>query len=146
MNNQRLQIKPIAIAFGLYLVMTVLLSIVLTTIWQSNLPQTPVDQQQLMQMAATSEFLNVGSALVGCFAGIICAFFITRKTIENGYKYAFYLGGCFILYGLLSIYLHPEHTASQQLGKVLSPIPLCLVGAWFALKFSSKRVNQVQSA
>ncbi len=138
MNNENFSIKPVAITFVLYIVATVTMTIVLTAVWQTTLPEVPTDYAALNELAINSEFLSTGTAILGVIAGIACAFFLTLKTKTQDYKYAIGLGICFVAYGALSIFLHPEHELARQVGKLVSPIPLCMLGAWLAIKLTGK--------
>lgn len=144
MNNENFSIKPVAIAFVFYIVATVTMTVILTAVWQTTLSEVPTDYAALNELAINSEFLSTGTAILSVIAGILCAFVLTLKTKTQGYKYAISLGICFVIYGVLSIFLHPEHELARQLSKLVSPIPLCMLGAWLALKLTGRKATANQ--
>lgn len=143
MNTQPLSIKSLVITFLIYVVTTVILAVVLSVFWQSGIDTSAYSQQQLIDMAAQSTLLTIGSMFIGSTMAVICAYFITRRTGSDGYKHAIYFAGVLILYGILGIFLHPEHQVFQQAAKLLAPVPLCLLGAWYALANMSKKHDKM---
>ncbi|MDY6928003.1 MAG: hypothetical protein SWN10_13025 [Pseudomonadota bacterium] len=143
MNTQPLSVKSLVIAFLIYVVTTVILAVVLSVFWQSGIDTTAYSQQQLIDMAAQSNLLTIGSMIIGSLMAVICAYFITRRTGSDGYKHAMYFAGLLILYGILGVFLHPEHHVIQQAAKLLAPAPLCLLGARFALANMNKKHDKM---
>lgn len=143
MNTQPLSVKSLVIAFLMYIVTTVILAVVMSLFWQSGIDTSAYSQQQLIDMASQSKLLTVGSMIIGSTMAVICAYFITRHTDSDGYKHAQYFAGVLILYGILGIFLHPEHDVIQQVAKLLAPLPLCLLGAWFAIANTKKNHDKI---
>ncbi|MBR9790917.1 MAG: hypothetical protein GYB58_04110 [Gammaproteobacteria bacterium] len=143
MNTQPLSVKSLVITFLMYVVATVILAVALSVFWQSGIDKSDYSQQQLIDMAAQSNLLTVGSMIIGSSIAVLCAYFITRRTGTDGYKHAMYFAGVLILYGILGIFLHPEHHIIQQTAKLLAPVPLCLLGAWFALANTTKKHDKM---
>ena len=65
MNTQPLSVKSLVIAFLMYVVTTVILAVVLSVFWQSGIDTSAYSQQQLIDMAAQSKLLTVGSMVIG---------------------------------------------------------------------------------
>lgn len=132
MNEQHINVKSLFLTFLLYIVSTVVMAVLLSLYWQSGIDTALYTQQQLVEMASTSPLINIGSTLIGSGMAVICAYLITSRTGSNSYKHAVYFAGSLILYGIISIVLHPEHEVMQQVAKIVAPVPLCLLGAWLA--------------
>ena len=143
MNTQPLSVKSLVIAFLMYVVTTVILAVMLSVFWQSGIDTSAYSQQQLINMAAQSKLLTVGSMVIGSTMAVICAYFTTRRTGRNSYKHAVYFAGILTLYGILGIFLHPEHHVIQQAAKLLAPLPLCLLGAWFAIANTNNKHDKI---
>ena len=143
MNTQPLSVKSLVIAFLMYVVTTVILAVVLSVFWQSGIDTSAYSQQQLIDMAAQSKLLTVGSMVIGSTMAVICAYFITRRTGSDSYKHAKYFAGILTRYGILGIFLHPEHHVIQQAAKLLAPLPLCLLGAWFAIAKTNNKHDKI---
>ena len=143
MNTQPLSVKSLVIAFLMYVITTVILAVALSVFWQSGIDTSAYTQQQLIDMAAQSNLLTVGSMIIGSVVAVICAYFITRRTGNDSYKHAMYFAGVLTLYGILGIFLHPEHHVIQQAAKLLAPLPLCLLGAWFAIAKTNNKHDKI---
>lgn len=144
MNAQPLNVKSLALVFVIYVVSTVFLAVILSIAWQAGIDTTGYTPQQLVQMADNSSLLTVGATIIGSTMSVICAYMITRRTGDNGYKHAVCFAACLILYGVISIVLHPEHHIIQQVAKLLAPVPLCSLGAWLAIQQENKKESNAQ--
>ena len=129
-------IKASGLTFLLYVALSVVCSIVLTGIWPRGVDTSTLTTEQLMLMAETAPFIKTGSAIIGIVSAVVCAFILSLKKTVGGYRPAIYFAAMLVLYGAISIALHPEHTLIQQAAKVLMPFPLCLLGAWLAHRFA----------
>ncbi len=133
-------IKPAGLTLLLYIALSVLSSIVLTGFWQAGIDTTSMTNQELMLLAESSAYIKTGSAIIGAACAILCAFILSLKKTPR-YRPALVFAAMLILYGALSIVLHPEHTALQQVSKIVMPVPLCLLGAWLAHRFHAFRAG-----
>ncbi|WP_100657822.1 hypothetical protein [Alteromonas flava] len=133
MNKQPLKIKNLAVAFGLYILISATLAILLTLYWQTGIPLDQYTTSELQTLAANSGLITIGTAMIGSLTALGCAYAITVKTGAYGYKHACYFAIGLTLYGALSIVLNPEHHLLQQVAKLIMPLPVCLFGAWLAI-------------
>ncbi len=146
MKTNMTTLKTLGFTFLLYVALTVTGAIVLTGIWQTGADVNTLSHQQLTMMAAQSDMINLGSAVIGALAAVVCAMFATRRTPGAPYRPAMYFALLLVAYGVLGIVLHPEHSVIQQIGKLVTPVPLCLAGAWLARQlFSDKQAQRVQA-
>ncbi|GGW95744.1 hypothetical protein GCM10007391_32380 [Alteromonas halophila] len=141
MKIQTATLKTLGLTFLLYIALTVTGSIILTGVWQSGIDASSMTHQELTHYAAQADMIRVGSALIGAFSAVICAAFATSRSAQASFRPAMYFAVMLIIYGVVSVVLHPEHSLLQQLSKLIAPIPLCLVGAWLARIVSSKRTS-----
>lgn len=134
------QLKAAGLTFLLYLVLSVVSSIVLTGIWQAGVDTSSMTNQEIMLMAETSTFIKTGSAIIGLTSAMLCAFILSLKTSKAGFRPTLYFALMLIAYGAISIVLHPEHTLMQQVLKILVPVPACLFSAWVAQRFTKPSI------
>lgn len=132
-------------ACGLYLVVSIACSILLTLVWQLNLDVTNQSYQALAQQAEQSPFIIIGSAIIGVFTTMLTAAFITFRAKQHTVQLV-YFTGLLILYGCLSILLHPEASMLINVLKVLSPAPLCFFGYLIAITYQQKKQTQCLAA
>ena len=124
--------KRLLLTFAIYLLVSVSLSIALTAWWQTGIDTSGLSMTEITHFAERSTTIHVGSAIIGAISAVFCAGFAYIKSQSNGYFSALVFAVALVVYGILSIFLHPEHTLIQQVSKVIMPIPLCLFGAWIA--------------
>ena len=111
-------------------------------IWTTNHAPSGMDIEQLTLMAETHPFVVFWSAVVGIGSALISSAMLTAKATSQSYAPALMFAGLLMMYGALSIYLHPEHSLFQQLAKIIVPVPACLFAAWIVQKLrSARRVN-----
>jgi hypothetical protein len=110
-------------------------------VWQLNLDVTNQNYQALTQQAEQSPFIIVGSAIIGVFTTMLTAAFITFSAKRHVLQLV-YFTGLLILYGFLSIVLHPEASMLINVLKLLSPAPLCFFGHIIAVQYRQKKQTQ----
>lgn len=142
MTSQPLNKKSVAIALLSYIVLTVILAVILMTYWQMTFDTQGMSQQQLTELAANSSFIIIGSSIIGALSAMAVSFFMSRKAQGNEYKQAIALAVLLTAYGALSIYLNPEQLIWQQIAKLVTPLPICLFGAWLSNIFTAKNSNR----
>jgi len=141
MKRLSIEYKVLGMACLLYLAVSITCSILLTLIWQVNTDTSNQTYQQLTQLAEQSPFITIGSALIGVFSSMLIAAFITFRASKQGLQVT-YFAGVLILYGTLSIALHPDASFIMNLLKLLSPAPLCYFGYLIAIKYQQKSQPQ----
>ena len=145
MKRLSVEFNVLAMACGLYLVVSIACSILLTLVWQLNLDVTNQNYQALAQQAEQSPFIIIGSAIIGVFTTMLTAAFITFRAKRHVLQLV-YFTGLLILYGVLSIVLHPEASMLINVLKVLSPAPLCYFGYLIATQYQQKKQMQSLAA
>ena len=130
------RIKPKAIVASLigYIVVSVVLFAVVFQFW---LP-SGVSVERLKQLAESDQTLLMWQNILGFGLGILAGYVACRMSGAGGLRNSLAVGVLLTLYGVLGIYLHPSHPALMQFGKLISPVPLALLGGWVAL---SRRVG-----
>jgi hypothetical protein len=93
--------------------------------------------QAAAQMAETDPTILFSQNVLGALLGILAGCVACRMSGAKGLRNSFVLGGLFVLYGVLGIYLHPEHSMAMQIAKLASPIPLTLLGGWICMRIAS---------
>jgi len=137
---KNISIKWVAIGIITYMLLTVIAAGVLNSVWMAGQDLAGLSQQQVSLMAETSPFITTWSAVIGVLATLFVSMLVTQKSNRKDFSNATGLAVCLTLFGILSIYLHPEHAILHQLGKLFFPITLCLLGAYLTEKFSTNGV------
>ena len=133
MFDDPIKAKALFGGFGFYLVTTFLAMIVVVRLW---IPQG-VDASQLKSMAEADPTLLAWQVALGNVLGIAAGAVACWLGGGRGLRNAAALGGLFVLYGVLGIYyLHPGQPAMMQVGKILSPVPLTMLGGWMWWKYA----------
>lgn len=132
MSLKNSSIKWVAIGFITYVLLTFIAAGVLTSFWMAAQDLAGLSQQQVSLMAETDPFITMWSAVISLLAMLLVSMLVTKKSANRDFSTAIGLAMCLTLYGVLSIYLHPEHGFIQQVGKMVSPILVCLLGALLA--------------
>jgi hypothetical protein len=130
MFADKLSIKGLIIGIATYLAASVVAMIVIVQLW---IPAGVTDRQELARLAENDAGLlmwqNIMGSVLGVFAGSVACHFSGAK----GLKTPLILGTLLALYGVLGIYLHSDHPLLMQVGKILAPVPLVLLGGWLRL-------------
>ena len=131
MFRDKISIKGLAIGLAFYLIVSTVAMAIVVHAW---LPPGITDRNELLLLTESDYTLLMWQSILGAtlsvFAGFVCCHFSNA----TGLKTPLMLGVLFILYGVLGIYLHPTHPMAMQVGKILGPIPLTLLGGWLRLK------------
>ena len=136
--SDRLRLKAILAAFIGYLVLSVALFAVIVQFW---IP-AGVPANRLQELAEADRTLLLWQQILGTFLGVLSGYLAGRMSGALGLRNSLVVGGLLTLYGILGIYLHPDHSLLMQLGKLISPIPITLLGGWIALKRASRSSRQ----
>ena len=128
--------KALAITVISYLLAT---NIVFAVVFAFSMPAGVSDPEAIAQWAETDGGLLFWQNVIGLVAGIACGALATKLSGSAGLRNAATFGGLLVLYGVLGIYMHPDHPLWMQALKLLAPIPTVLAGGWLAAKNSPER-------
>jgi cation transport ATPase len=143
MSLKNISIKWVAIGFITYMLLTVIAAGVLTSVWMAGQDLAGLSQQQVSLMAETSPFIITWSVVIALLATLFVSMLVTKKSNRKDFANATGLAVCLTLYGILSIYLHPEHAILHQFGKLVGPITLCLLGAYLTNQWNKRGQNGI---
>jgi len=139
MYLKNISIKWVVIGFITYMLLTVIAAGVLTSVWMAGQDLADLSQQQVSLMAETAPFITMWSVVIGVLVTLFVSMLVTKKSNKKDFANAIGLSVCLTLYGVLSVYLHPEHAFLQQVGKLLCPLVICLLGAYLTQKFTANQ-------
>ncbi|WP_105212930.1 hypothetical protein [Pseudoalteromonas sp. T1lg22] len=125
MFNNKLNIKLISVTLAAFFIYVLVAGIVLVQLW---LPDG-IAQEQAMILAEQDVGLQIQSMLAGLIGCLLVAAMSVRFGKELGYKNTLVCGIFLTLYGILGVYLHPQHALWAQFIKVLAPLPITLLTA-----------------
>jgi len=143
MSLKNISIKWVAIGFITYMLLTVIAAGVLTSVWMADQDLAGLSQQQVSLMAETSPFIIMWNVVIAVLATLFISMLVTKKSNGTDFLNAIGLAVCLTLYGMLSIYLHPEHDILHQIGKLFFPITLCLLGAYLTNQWNKRGQNGI---
>jgi hypothetical protein len=133
MFKDQISIKGLLVGFFGYLLISTVAMAIVVHHW---MPSGITDPQELSRLAESDPTLLMWQNILGVVLSILAGFAACHFSGAKGLKTPLILGALFVLYGALGIYLHPNHPALMQAGKLLAPIPLVLFGAWIRLKLA----------
>jgi hypothetical protein len=121
------------IAFVVYVVVSTLLFGIVMAIWWA--PPGNLSAQALRELAEQDISLLRWQNAIGTTLAIVVGYFASFLSRSTSFSPALVVGFLLVIYGGLSILLHPTHPTYMQLSKLLAPIPLTLLGGWLRLRF-----------
>ncbi|MFY8273295.1 hypothetical protein AAEU32_04130 [Pseudoalteromonas sp. SSDWG2] len=125
MLNNKLNIKIIIKTITAFLLYVTVAGLVLVQMW---LPEG-VSHQQAMAMAEVDIGLQTQSMFAGLIGCLLVGAMSSGWGTASGYKNTLVCGMLLTLYGVLGVYLHPQHALWAQYIKVLMPLPIVLLMA-----------------
>jgi hypothetical protein len=131
MFGDNVKIKAILIGFVTYLVITNLAFALVVHYW---VPSNITDVNDLRRIAEADPTLLTWQNRIGAPVAIVAGFIVTHLSGAKGLRNSFVMGLVLVLYGVLGIYLHPAHSLWMQLGKLVAPVPVCLLGGWMRIR------------
>jgi hypothetical protein len=134
----RFSFKAVGLSFAFYLVTSVALFAAIFLWWAP----AGKSSDELRALAEVDPFILLVQTVLGTVLGVIAGYLAARLSGAVGARNSLILGGLFVLYGVLGIYLHPEHPTAMQIGKLLSPIPLTLVGGFVAVALHRPKTSR----
>jgi hypothetical protein len=136
--SDRIKLKALLVAFIGYLVLSVVLFGIVVQFWMPS----GVSAERLQQLVEADETLLLWQNILGTVLSVLSGYVAARMSGAQGLRNSLSVGGLLVLYGILGIYLHPNHPVEMQLGKLIWPIPLTLLGGWIALWRKSRSSKQ----
>ncbi|NVK25131.1 MAG: hypothetical protein HWE10_09405 [Gammaproteobacteria bacterium] len=133
MNKYSTQLKNLTVTFIVYLALTIGLSVLLNVAWQLTIDMSNMTPELFEAAVAQSNFIEIGSALIGVFSAVFCGAFIVKRSGYQSVKPALFFAVLLMFYGLLSALLHPEQVMIQKVSSLIMPFPLALLGAKLAM-------------
>jgi peptidoglycan/LPS O-acetylase OafA/YrhL len=132
--SDTLKIKAVTVSIATYIISTMIAAGVLVQIWMPK----DIPMERIAELAETDPFILFWSNIIGGLACMFCSILATKLSTQAGLKNALLFGALIVVYGILSILMHPQHSLEHQIVKVLSPIPLALIGGWIYMKWMYK--------
>lgn len=126
-----LHLKSILIGVFSYLLATVFLSAVLVGVWQ---PAGETDFVALAEAAETAPMLIWGGAAIGAMVAFLVGALTVRLSYYEGLKNTAVVGLILVIYGAISVVMHPNDPLIFQIGKIILPIPIVLLGGLLFLR------------
>ncbi|GAA0855037.1 hypothetical protein [Aliiglaciecola litoralis] len=128
-----LSIKWSLLGLIIYLIITVIGSVFLSSTWMANNDISNLSSQQISLLMDKDVSLALYTSLLGGLSALFCGWLATKKAGSNHYNTALILASCLAVYGAISIMLHPEHQLLHQAAKIIGPFLMCGLGAKLAL-------------
>ncbi|MBS3796458.1 hypothetical protein [Pseudoalteromonas sp. BDTF-M6] len=125
MFSNKLDIKLISVTIAAFFIYVLIAGIVLVQLW---LPDG-IATEQAMILAEQDLGLQIQSMFAGLIGCLLVGAMSVRFGKELGYKNTLVCGIFLTLYGVLGVYLHPQHAVWAQFIKVLTPLPITLLAA-----------------
>lgn len=114
-------IKWALIAIFTYLLLTVLGSAILSSIWMADYDVMQLSAEQIATVLNNDTKLNIYLAIVGSVSAVICFLLVMWRSDNKELGTLLVLVVFLTLYGAVSISLHPEHHLVHQLLKLIMP-------------------------
>ena len=131
MFSDKISIKSVLVSLIGYIIVATVAMIVVVQLW---IPAGITDPTELSRLAEADPKLLMWQYVLGTVLTVLAGFAAGRISGGKGLKNSLILGILLVLYGVLGIYLHPSHPGLMQIAKIVAPIPLALVGGWFAAR------------
>lgn len=136
-----IDVRAVCISFFAYLAGSILSFAIVIQFWIADF--SGADSQSIQAAAESDAGLLLWQSVIGSVLGVLAGVLLVRLNRRQLLPTAVALAGVFSAYGVLGILLHPSHPIGMQLGKLLSPFILVLLGAYFAKAFGlhGRRLN-----
>jgi hypothetical protein len=128
-----LNIKAVIAGFFGYMLIFI---VVMALVVHIRMPPNVTNQQALSRIAEADPQLLLWQNVLGTILGIFAGFVACHCSGAKGLKNSLVTGLLLILYGVVGIFMHPAHSMLMQVAKLVSPIPLVLLGGWLRLLMS----------
>ncbi|MDC0603406.1 hypothetical protein OAP14_10370 [Aliiglaciecola sp.] len=134
-NNQAsYSIKWSLLTILCFFVITIIGAAVLSSVWMAQNDIAGLSPQQIGVLMDKDTAFSIYTSLLGTIAALFCGWLVTRKTAANNYVGAIIIAILLASYGVLSIFMHPDHHMLHQVRKLVPPFLVCSFGAWLAIK------------
>ncbi|MGO9327907.1 MAG: hypothetical protein ACLQJ0_07295 [Steroidobacteraceae bacterium] len=100
------------------------------------IPTGIVDPQKLNRLIESDFSLLLWQVVLGNLLGIGAGYVACQLSGSKGLRNSLLAGMALVILGGLGIELHPGHPPWMQLGKVIMPIPIFLLGGWIRLRIA----------
>ena len=128
----KLKAKAVIVAFGSYVVLATVAFAIVVQVW---IP-AGVPAASLAELAESDPTLRLWQQILGVTFALAAGYLASRLSGRAGLRNSLVVGGLLVLYGVLSVFLHPHDPISWQVGKLLTPIPVTLIGGWLCLRLA----------
>lgn len=130
-----IRVRAIFFSAVFYLVLS---NLIFAVILHLSIPADIAGTDNVYQWAKTDPSLIRWQEWLGTVLFVLAGYFCTLWSGSVGLRNCLILGVIFIGYGLLGIFLHPEHSTRMQVGKIVSPIPLGLIGGYLRIRIHKR--------
>lgn len=117
-----------------FFAITIVGSAVLSSIWMAQNDITGLSPKDIGVLMDNDRTFAIYTSLLGALAAVFCGWLVTLKTAANNYVAAIIIATFLAGYGVLGIFIHPDHHLLHQVGKLIAPFLMCGLGAWLAIK------------
>ncbi len=100
------------------------------------IPNGILDRHELNRLAESDFSLLLWQVVLGNLLGIGAGYVACQLSGSMGLRNSLVAGMALVIIGLLGIELHPSHPLWMQLGKVIMPVPIFLLGGWIRLRIA----------
>lgn len=142
MFRDKISAKAVLVAFAFYFLTANAAFAVVFHFWMPF----GMNAQELARLAETDPTLVLWQRILGISLAIVTGYLACRLSGRNGLRNSIVVGALLILYGVLSIFMHPSDAPSRQIAKLLTPIPVALLGGWMCLRTSPRAKPKANQA
>ena len=137
MFEDRISAKALIATFAGYFVISLVAVAVLVTVWRPH----DLSTSQLRQLAETDSVLLIWQNVLGILLTTAAGGAACQLSGRKGLKNSTVFGAIIALFGVLGIYLHPDHPVWMLAGRLVLPIPLSMLGGWICLHWARTRLS-----
>jgi len=98
------------------------------------MPTEITDPQELNRLAESDFSLLLWQVVLENLLGVVAGYVACQLSGSKGLRNSLLAGTALVILGVLGIELHPTHPLWMQLGKLIMPIPIFLLGGWIRLR------------
>jgi hypothetical protein len=135
MFRDKISPKAFVTAFAFYLVAATVAFAIVVRLWMP----AGVSPERMAQLAETDPTLALWQRILGVSLATLAGYLACRLGGRTGLRNSLVVGCLLVLYGVVSIFLHPNDPMTLQVGKLLTPVPIVLLGGWLCLRFAPRK-------
>ncbi|WP_111915879.1 hypothetical protein [Lysobacter sp. N42] len=128
---KNLDIKWLTIGVLTYIAGGVLLSSILIMVLMQLFNTIP--PAQLPAVEPTASIIAIAQPLIGFALALLVSSWVYKQTKSNAPKTVWYFAGALTLYGVLSIFMHPEAALLHSILKLAAPWVIALLAVKLSL-------------